>query len=73
MGHAWIGHILAKIGEEPSEHRPPPPWLPIGLVLVSMLFILTLVLSKPILGWVALPEWLTQPRGGQLLFDTPRR
>jgi uncharacterized membrane protein len=73
MAHGWIGHILAKIGEEPSEHRPPPAWLPIALVLVPMLVILTLVLSKPVLGWVVFPEWLTQPRGGQLLFDTPRR
>ena len=73
MAHGWIGHIVAKIGEEPSEHRPPASWLPIALVLAPMLVILTLVLAKPVLGWIAFPDWLTEPRGGQLLFDTPRR
>ena len=73
MAHGWVGHVVAKIGEEPSEHTPPPAWLPIALVLVPMLIILTLVLAKPVLGWVAFPDWLTEPRSGQLLFDTPRR
>lgn len=73
MAHGWIGHIVAKIGEEPSEHTPPAAWVPIALALVPMLVILTLVLSKPALGWVTFPEWLTEPRSDQLLFDTPRR
>ncbi|ADL01381.1 CopD family protein [Brevundimonas subvibrioides] len=73
MAHGWIGHIVAKIGEEPSEHTPPPAWRPIALVLVPMFVILTLVLAKPVLDWVAFPDWLSEPRGGQLLFDTPRR
>lgn len=73
MAHGWIGHIVARVGEEPSEHTPPAPYVPIALVLAPMLVILILVLAKPVLGWVAFPDWLTEPRSGQLLFDTPRR
>lgn len=73
MAHGWIGHTVARIGEEPEEHKPPRPYIPIALVLVPMVMILTLVLAKPALTWVVLPDWLTEPRGGQLLFDTPSR
>lgn len=73
MAHGWIGHIVAKVGEEPDEHTPPAPYLPIALVFAPVLMVLTLVLAKPVLGWVAFPDWMTEPRGGQLLFDTPSR
>lgn len=73
MAHGWIGHTLARIGEDPDEHTPPRPYIPIALVLLPMLMILTLVLAKPTLAWVVLPDWLTEPRSGQLLFDTPSR
>ena len=45
----------------------------INAAIVPMLMILTLVLAKPTLAWVVLPDWLTEPRSGQLLFDTPSR
>ena len=35
--------------------------------------LLLLVLAKPELGEVPLPDWLLEPRGGQLPFDVPRR
>lgn len=73
LAHAWIGHVVVKIGEEPGEHRPPHPSLPIAAVLLSALAILTLVLAKPTLGWILFPDWLTETRGGQLLFDVPSR
>jgi len=73
LAHAWIGHILVQIGEKPSEHRSPPPYLPIAFVILPTLLILFLVLAKPQLAWISFPEWLTNPRGGQLLFDVPRR
>lgn len=73
LAHVWIGHVVAKIGEEPGEHRPPHPSLPITAVIVSALAILALVLAKPALGWIIFPEWLTETQGGQLLFDVPSR
>ncbi|WP_396594373.1 CopD family protein [Brevundimonas sp. R86498] len=73
MAHAWIGHVVARVGEEPSEHTPPAAYVPIALVIVPVLMILTLVLAKPVLGWIAFPDWLTEPRSGQFFFDTPRR
>lgn len=73
VAHAWIGHILEKVAEEPGEHTPPEPYLPMALVLLPVLAILVLVLGKPALGWIVFPDWLTQPRNGQLLFDVPSR
>jgi uncharacterized membrane protein len=73
LAHAWIGHVVVKIGEEPGEHRPPHPSLLIAAVLLSSLAILALVLAKPALGWILFPDWLTETRGGQLLFDVPSR
>lgn len=71
MAHGWIGHVVARIGEEPSEHTPPAPFIPVAMVLLPVLVILGLVLAKPVLDWVQFPDWLMEPRGGQLLFDTP--
>lgn len=41
------------------------------LLLLSILAILPLVLGKPVLGTIRLPDWLTAPQGGQLPFSTP--
>lgn len=71
--HAWIGHTLVRIAEEPGTHRPPNPVLPSSTVLACAIAILLLVLGKPDFGWIAFPEWLATPRGGQLLFDVPSR
>lgn len=71
LAHAWIGHVVVRIGEEPSEHTPPPAWLPITAVGLPALAILFLVLAKPYLGWISFPAWLTETQGGQLLFDVP--
>jgi len=73
MVHGWIGHTVAMIGEEPSEHTPPAPWIPIAAVLGLTLTILLVVLAKPTLGWIVFPDWLSEPQGGQLLFDVPSR
>lgn len=69
--HAWIGHILSRIAEEPGSHTSPAPTVPVAAVLVPVISILILVLAKPTLGWVEFPEWLLAPRGGQLPFDVP--
>lgn len=71
--HAWIGHLLVQMAERPDQHRPARPYLPVTAVLLSASVILVLVLAKPDLGWIAFPDWLEHPRGGQLLFDVPNR
>jgi len=71
--HAWVGHIVARIAEEPGNHRPPAPFLPATAALVLMIAILTLALAKPALDWIVFPDWLLEPRGGQLPFDVPSR
>lgn len=73
VAHAWIGHVVAKVAEEPDCHRPPPPFLPIIAVLLPMIAILTLVLAIPALDWIVFPDWLLEPRSGQLPFDVPSR
>jgi len=73
LAHAWIGHTVAKIGEEPSDHTAPAPYLPTAAVFAPVIVILVLVLAKPSLDWIAFPEWLTTPQDGQLFFDIPRR
>jgi uncharacterized membrane protein len=73
IAHAWIGHIIVKVGEEPETHAPPPPYLPIATVLFAVIAILFLVLAKPALDWFTFPEWLLEPRGGQLPFEVPSR
>ena len=73
MVHAWIGHILAKTGEEPGKDNPPHPLLPVTAVLLPLTVILTLVLAKPAFDWIEFPGWLLEPRGGQLPFEIPSR
>lgn len=71
--HAWIGHIIVSVAETKERHGPPPAYVPITAIVVPMLVILGLVLGKPDFSGLEFPRWLTEPRGGQLLFDVPRR
>lgn len=71
--HIWIGHVLVRVAEKPEQHRPPHPLLGVTAVLLPVLAILLLVLGKPELDWLAFPDWLLEPRGGQLPFEVPRR
>ena len=71
--HAWVGHMVALVAEAPAEHKPPRPLFPTLAAGAPMIAILVLVLAKPALEWIALPGWLLEPRGGQLLFEIPRR
>lgn len=70
--HAWVGHILVKTGDG-KDPAPPAPVLPVIAIFVPVLAILVLVLAKPPLDWLTLPEWLLAPRDGQLPFEIPRR
>jgi protoporphyrinogen IX oxidase len=69
--HAWIGHIVVRVAEEPEHHPPPHPVLPVAAVLVPVIAILVLVLAKPVLAWLTFPDWLLEPRWRQLPFDVP--
>lgn len=71
--HAWTGYVLVTVAETAGSHRPPRPGLPLALLSVPILAILVLVLTKPDLGTIAFPEWLTTPRGGEFPFEVPRR
>lgn len=71
--HGWIGHILVRGTESQRKRKPLPAYVPITAAVVPMLAILGLVLAKPDLSGIEFPDWLTQPRGGQLPFDVPRR
>ncbi|MFZ3582495.1 CopD family protein [Loktanella sp. DJP18] len=71
--HAWISYVLAAVVETEGPHTTPSPRLPLTLLMVPVLAILTLVLAKPDLGVIPLPNWLLEPRDSQLPFDVPRR
>ncbi|WP_336054955.1 CopD family protein [Nitratireductor sp. CH_MIT9313-5] len=71
--HAWVGHIVVQIAEQPEDYEPPRPTVPLLLILFPILFILLLVLGKPELEWVRLPDWVQEPRGYELPFEVPKR
>lgn len=71
--HAWVGGTLIKVAETQGSHDPPEPLVPLLLLTIPVVVVLTLVLWKPDLSDFPLPDWLMQPRGGQLPFDVPRR
>ena len=71
--HAWVGHHIVKVGESDGRHEPPRPLVPLLVLLVPVLAILTLVLMKPELEEIPMPDWLTQPRDRQLpVSEVPR-
>lgn len=71
--HVWIGNSIVRIAEEPGDHQPLKPCVPMTGVLVCATTILLIVLGKPELGWIIIPEWLRMPRGGHLPFEVPSR
>lgn len=70
--HGWIGHTLLEVAETEGTHIPPEPTLPLILLTIPIVVILTLVLAKPDLGRIPLPDWLTKPMGSQLPFEAPK-
>lgn len=71
--HAWVGHVVVQIAERPDDYQPPQPYLPLALILLPVFAILFLVLGKPDLSWVRVPQWLQEPLGHELPLDVPRR
>lgn len=70
--HAWVGGVLVRVAETEGTHLPPKPALPLILLLAPILAILVLVLGKPDLQRLPMPDWLTKTQGGQLPFATPK-
>lgn len=71
VAHVWIGYIVVKVAELPEDHTPPRPALPLLAVSVPIVAILILVLAKPAFDGISFPDWLLEPRGGQLPFEVP--
>ena len=71
--HAWVGHTIVTVAETEGRHDPPGPFLPNLALVLAALGVLALVLSKPELGELPIPAWLSQPVGGELPFDVPSR
>ncbi len=70
--HGWVGHMIVQVAETKGKYMPPDPALPLILLMVPILVILVLVLAKPDLGEIPLPDWLTQPMDRQLPFAAPK-
>ncbi len=67
--HAYVGHIVLKMGEESGEQPAPPAWPVMTGLGLLILGILVLVLLKPALDAYQLPELLHQPLGRYLPLD----
>jgi len=71
--HVWVGYTIVGVAETPgTPHKVNPRWPQIILVM-TIIAILFLVLAKPDLGEIPIPDWLKSPREVQLPFDVPRR
>ncbi len=62
--HAWLGHLIVKVGEGRGSYRVPPVGLSLLVLFPLIGTVLWLVLAKPDLDAVvnALPEVLQTPR-----------
>lgn len=67
--HALIGNVVVRMGEEKGDVIAPRPFLPVALVIGTIVAILALVLGKPIFTPDAAPEWLQSPRNQSLPVD----
>lgn len=67
--HALIGGVVIRMGEEKGDVIAPRPFLPVALVIGTIVAILALVLAKPVISPGSAPEWLQSPRNESLLVD----
>lgn len=66
--HALVGHTVLLMSERRGEYTPPAPIpLTVGSI-ATMIVVLLLVLSKPIIPDI-LPQWLKVPQHRQLPVD----
>lgn len=71
--HAWTGHTIVMVAESDGSLEPPDALVPTLAICALVSGILFLVLGKPDLGGLPVPDWLAAPRGRQLPFDAPSR
>jgi protoporphyrinogen IX oxidase len=69
--HAWIGHTIIAVAETEGRHEPPEPTVPIILLGAAVAGVLLLVIFKPDLAGLPIPDFLRQPVRGDLPFDVP--
>ena len=65
--HTYVGHCVARLGEEGYVRPAVPPALLLSAGLAIMTAILLVVLAKPHLDAALMPDWLQQPLNRQLL------
>ena len=65
--HTYIGHCVARLGEEGYVRPVVPPAMLLVAGLLIMGAILVTVLAKPPLDAAVMPDWLRQPLNRQLL------
>ncbi|MCQ3829754.1 CopD family protein [Microbulbifer elongatus] len=73
FAHAWIGHIIVEVAETKGRTRIPEPLITLMAILLPMAAVLFLVLAKPDLSGIELPEWLRETRDHPLPFEIPKR
>lgn len=71
--HAWTGYMITMVAESDGSHEPPDAQVPTFAICLLVSGILFLVLGKPDLGGLPVPDWLAVPLGHQLPFDAPSR
>ncbi len=69
--HAWVGHTIVAVAETEGKHEPPSPLIPTLALCLLASGVLFLVLAKPDLGQLPVPDWLAQPLGRDLPFAVP--
>lgn len=67
--HAYVGHVVLTMGEQPDDRQPPPAWPMTAGVFAVTAAILVLVLSKPSLEAGVLPDFLQRPMDRHLPLD----
>ena len=71
--HVWVGRTIGETALTPGRHEGGNPMWQQMILVVIVTGILTLVLGKPELAEIPMPDWLSSPRDVQLPFDVPRR
>lgn len=71
--HAWVGYTISLVAETEGTFEPPDAVIPTIIICTLVTGILFLVLAKPDLSGLPVPDWLMTPRACQLPFDMPSR
>jgi len=61
--HLRLGYVILNLFDRDAQYRAWRMWASIIYGLAAIVAILWLVLEKPPLGWVSVPDWLREPGG----------